>query len=183
MRTIIRELPSRSSFLKGRFTVEIGYPWLTYGAIMAIERLLSPEHNVLESGSGGSTIFFSRRCKSVKTYETNPEWGEKVRSTLPNPSNVILVCGEPKELISMVKEEPNEFYDWVIVDSADLGDCYLFRGAMMDEFIPKLKKGGFMVVDNYWRGKLKTFDYSGWNVYTFDDFDWNGMGTRVCVKL
>lgn len=182
MKTIINELPNRSNFLRGRYTIDIGYPWFSYGAIMAIEEQVKPEHNVLELGSGGSTIFFSRRCKSVRSYETDPLFEEKVKLALSNPSNVSLICGDMKVLTGAIKKEPDGYYDWLIVDLAPIGRRYKFRFKMMIESIPKLKTGGFMVVDNYDENYLNTFDYSGWKVYTFDDFRYGGMGTKICIK-
>ena len=120
-----------------------------FDTFMAIEELIKPDHNVLELGSGGSTIFFSRRCKSVKSYETTPIWEEKVRSALPNPSNVVLFCGKESAITRSIRREPDGYYDWLIVDSAPIGRTFGFRFRMMGRSIPKLKIGGFMVVDNY----------------------------------
>lgn len=149
---------------------------------MAIEEQVKPEHNILELGSGGSTIFFSRRCKSVRSYETNPLFEEEVKLALPNPSNVSLICGDAEKLTNAILKEPDGYYDWLIVDLAPIGRSFRFRFKMMIESIPKLKVGGFMVVDNYDSNPLNTFDYSGWKVYTFDDFRYGGMGTRICIK-
>ncbi len=183
MNTIINRMPDREDFLCGKYTIETPYPWLTYGAIMTIELLVKPEHMVLESGCGGSTIFFSERCKSVRSFETDWRWSKRVRSLLSPDSNITLICGEPEEILPLAGREPDDHYDWIVVDSADFGDLYAFRRSMMDTFAPKLKKGGFMVVDNYDRGHLKTFDYTGWDVYTFDDPKYVGRGTRICIKL
>jgi hypothetical protein len=185
MRTILRKMPNRSSYCRGKYTIEIGYPWISLGAILDVERYLRPEHTVLEQGSGGSTIFFSRRCKKVKSYEANPEWADKVRNVLPQPSNVDLVCGNVDELLESVRKEPNEYYDWLLVD---IGVSYDFRLNMMKEGIPKLKKCGYMIVDNYTE---INFDYSGWDVYTFDMITgkrWGRKhihlgGTKICIKL
>lgn len=179
MRTIISSLPDRGDFLRGNYSVEIGYPWLTCGSIMAIEGMLKPEHNVLELGSGGSTIFWSERCNSVRTYELDKGWMEKVKVKLPEPSNVTMICGEPKALVRNIRREPNEYYDWLL---ADTGPSYWFRFKLMIESIPKLKKGGFLVMDNYSKRFMNRFDYTGWDVYTFDDPQWVGKGTRICVK-
>jgi len=154
---------------------------------MAAERQANIEHNVLELGSGGSTIFFSRRCKSVKSYESNPEWENKVRSAIPEPSNVTFVLGNEETLVEAIRKEPDEYYDWLIadIDSGGVGDKghgYEFRLKMMHESVSKLKSGGYMVVDNYEERHLMTFDYKGWDVYTFDDMGYHGRGTRICVK-
>ena len=179
MKTIISLLPNRGNFRSGKYTIEIGYPWLSYGAIIGIEIGLKPEHNVLELGCGGSTIFFSRRCNTVKSYDISPEWVERVRGALPNPSNVSFVCGEHEALIESIRKEPDEYYDWLL---SDIGSDYRFRLRVMNESIPKLKKGGFMIVDNYEERRLRTFDYTGWDVYRFDDFGHHFTGTMICVK-
>lgn len=188
METIISHLPNRVNYMHGRYTIEIGYPWFTYGAIIAMEMQLKPEHNILELGSGGSTIFFSRRCKHVKSYETNIMFKDKVNSALPSPSNVVIICGDGETLIKSLKEEPEEYYDWLLVDTAHkrkkIKNMFRLRYSMMIEGIPKLKKGGFMVVDNYAAVGMNIFDYTNWDVYTFDDFMSNyvGRGTRICQK-
>ncbi len=176
MKTIISQLPNRRNYMRGRFTVEIGYPWITLGAIMEVERQANIEHNVLELGSGGSTIFFSRRCKSVKSYETVPKWAEKVRSALPQNSNATLIFGNEEELLNAVKKEPDNYYDWLI---ADQGNSYEFRLRMMNESVSKLKSGGFMIVDNY---DFMKFDYTGWKIHTYDYIGYHGKGTRICIK-
>jgi len=189
-RTIIRDIPNRINFLFGKYTVEIGYPWFSYGAIIAIEELVKRDHKVLELGSGGSTIFFSRRCNSVKSYETKPEWEKKVMSALPNSSNVTMICGYGEPLLESLRKEPNEYYDWLIVDLAHskgrmatkTRNRFRLRYLTMLEGIPKLKTGGYMVVDNYAEDNLNTFDYTGWDVYTFDDLRYSGRGTKICIK-
>lgn len=179
MRTIISQLPNRRNHLRGRYTVEIGYPWLSYGAIIAIEGGARPEHNILELGCGGSTIFWSKRCKSVRSYDVDSKWVEKVLTALPASHNVTFVCGNNEALINAIKDEPNEYYDWVL---SDIGRTYEFRLAIQKEAVPKLKRGGYLIVDNYEEKSLMKFDYTGWDVYTFDDLDHHGRGTRICIK-
>lgn len=179
METIISQISNRRNFLKGLDTIEVGYPWLTYGAIMAIELLVKPTDNVLELGCGGSTIFWSKKCKTVKTYDPEPEWVQKVKNKLSEPSNVTWVVGNAETLIDSVKKEPNEYYDWLLVD---ISNSYRFRLRMANESVPKLKKGGFLVIDNYAARFIHRFDYTHWNVYTFDDMTYYGRGTRIAIK-
>jgi len=179
MKTIISSLPNRTNFHRGYYTIEVGYPWLSYGAVIAIEQNLKPTHNVLEFGCGGSTIFFSKRCNTVRSYDGNPGWVEKVRSALPNPSNVSFVCGEHEALVESIRKEPDGYYDWLL---SDIGNDYKFRLRVMNESIPKLKKGGYMIVDNYQANYISGFDYTGWDVYRFDDFGHHFNGTIICVK-
>lgn len=180
MKTIISAMPNMAKYYRGRDTVEIGYPWLSYGAIISMEQLLKPEHNVLELGCGGSTIFFSRRCNSVRSYDLNEKWVEKVRIALPNPSNVSFVCGNEEILIESIRKEPDEYYDWFL---SDLGGNYEIRYRVMKEAIPKLKKGMYMIVDNYESDPLPSFDYTGWDTYRFDIIGHHEKGTLIGIKL
>lgn len=179
MRTIIRQLPSRRDFLRGRYTLEIGYPWLTYGAIMALEGILKPDFKVLEFGCGGSTLFWSRRCGSVKSLDLSADWVERVRRALPADSNVELVCGDRYELAKVVRNTPDGYYDLALVD---IGPHCRDRLMMARECGSKIRVGGYLVVDNYDSRFIRRFDYSGWDVYVFDDMTYAGRGTKIGVK-
>ena len=182
MKSIITQMPDKYNFYKGRFTVEIGYPWLSYGAIISMEQLLKPDHKVLEFGCGGSTIFFSRRCNSVKSYDCNKEWVEKTKAGLNGLDNVSLVC------------EPDEHYDWLLSDigfvesptahilKGQWKQVFNLRFRIMKEAVPKLKKGMFMIVDQYEQPPLPEFDYTGWDTYKFDIIGHHFKGTLIGVK-
>ena len=62
--------------------LDIELPWISLKAIRFLERFLTPEMTVLEYGSGGSTIFFARRCKRVISIEDDPVWLAAVRQRL-----------------------------------------------------------------------------------------------------
>ncbi len=177
MRTIISKMPRRTNFLHGKHATDIGYPWITYGAIMALERIVTPDFNILEVGSGGSTIFFSERCKTIKSLENRQEWVNRVRVRLPEPSNATLICGSMKELLEIVKAEPPDYYDLVMVDTNPKD------GVIYEEVSRKVRKKGYLVLDNYGVPEYSKFNYKGWDVYNFDDFDFLGRGTRISIKL
>ena len=61
--------------------------WL--GAIYELDILLCPSDCVLEFGSGGSTLFFARRCHEVYSYETDIDWHNSVRDILNRDTGVI----------------------------------------------------------------------------------------------
>lgn len=182
MKTIVTQIPDYHTFLKGKKTLEIGYPWLTFGAIMALEKILRDSRgsfDVLELGSGGSTLFFSERCRSVWSIEDDPEWAEMVNDRLVR-NNVNITCARKNKLIRKIQAAPNESFDLILVDSCSGGETYLHRKRMYDAALPKLKVGGWLVVDNYGRMKI---DYSGFDVYTFDMLRYSGRGTRLCKNI
>ena len=58
----------------GSSPVKAGLPWMTYNAIFFLNKALSGKKSVLETGSGGSTIFFLERCQSLTTMEHDENW-------------------------------------------------------------------------------------------------------------
>ena len=143
---------------------------------MALEEVITPEFNVLEFGAGGSTIFFSHRCKSVKTYEWSPEWVDKVKEHLPNPSNVILICKGIMDTLESLKDEPKDYFDVILVDN---GPDYRCRLRVLNVIPSYLKAGGYLVVDNYSQRHIKNFSVQDWWVYIFDDIQYHGSGTKI----
>jgi len=181
MRTIITKLPrDRRRVFRGMHTVDIGYPWIAFGAIIELEYICNKEMKVLEVGAGGSTLFFSRRCNSVKSFELNPVWADKVKEKLNGESNVDLILLTMKESLEAIKSEPDESYDIVMVDSYE--NEPIKRLEISNIVVPKLKVGGYFIIDNYMAQDMDKFDYSNFDVYTFDIIGKWWMGTKICVK-
>jgi hypothetical protein len=179
MKTIISELPERDDFIHGRNSLEIGYPWLAPGSILMLEMIVKPEFKVLELGLGGSTIFWAKNCNSVKTLETKDYWVADAKPKLDQFKNVEIHLGDRNKLLEIISELPDEYYDIVSADSCPVDTDRL---TMANAVASKVKKGGWLVIDNYWEWGMEKFEYSKWNVYTYDDFNWSGKGTRVCQK-
>lgn len=179
MKTIVTDIPDYRTFYTGKRTLELGYPWLTFGAIMAIEQILRSGKDyfrILEMGSGGSTIFFSKRCKYLLSLEHDLNWASAVG--LFSMPNVKQICDSIPGLLKIIQEQKDGDFDLILADG---GSSYRERKMLMDAAIPKLKKGGWLVIDNY---MLCPMDYTtGWDVYTFDMFRYSGRGTRLCKKL
>lgn len=181
MKTIVRSLPRRSKFLRGNDSLIVGYPWLTYGAIMALEEIVKPDFAVLELGCGGSTVFWARRCGLVWSFETNKEWAEKTQEAIRDYPNAAVVYGP----INIQHEWADNSFDIVLIDHKDYTRRRTDRLPLALVAIPKLKVGGWLVVDNYAAFGMDKFDYANpmWDVYTFDDVRWKGRGTRLCKRL
>jgi predicted O-methyltransferase YrrM len=81
---LIADPASIPTYLTTRKSVplDVGLPWISLKAIRFLERFLTPKMTVLEYGSGGSTIFFARRCKRVIAIEDDPVWLGAVRQRL-----------------------------------------------------------------------------------------------------
>lgn len=72
-------------------------PWLSAECIGFLDRLLGGHEHVFEYGSGGSTLFFAGRARSVVSVEHSRGWHARVRRELREQGrhNVLLRCIPP----------------------------------------------------------------------------------------
>lgn len=178
MLTIISDIPSRKAFLNGEGTLEIGYPWLTFGAIIALEGLVNKSMKVLEFGSGGSTLFWANNCKIVKSFETNKDWYKAVETKVKPYNNVELIHANETQILEALKKEPENFYDIVLIDPHPKDANRLLLANIAKS---KVKSGGNFIIDNYLKFGMEKFSFpNNWEIYTFDDFRYSGRGTKIC---
>lgn len=156
--------------LSGRNTLKFGIPWLTPNSILELEKFLKPEHAVLEFGSGGSTLFFSRKCHRVVSYESNAGWYQKMKGRVGNNVEMSMNLKQ-----CLAAKGP---FDVVLVDS---------HGPTTDRIkisiasLFKVSPGGRFVLDNYSRYNLSFLN--GWLIRRYDFPGWDGKGTLIASKL
>jgi hypothetical protein len=163
---LIRWYPHwRSSLKNKRSPLNDELPWMTYRAIDWLNNHLKKGMNVFEWGSGGSTAFFARRAKHVYTVEHDLLWYQEVIGTLEKKAydnvSITLVesvqceniknwytTSDPKyknhsfeQYIRVIDTYPDGTFDIVIVDGRARPGC-------MKHAIPKIKVGGYLLLDN-----------------------------------
>jgi hypothetical protein len=157
--------------------LDLELPWITLLARDYIEQYMrnKPKQavKVLEYGSGGSSLFFLKHAAEVVSVEHSEEWFNKVRNYIElrkikgwngqlikpelrdnttdalNPSNPLhyFSCDENfanftfKAYSSYIDSFPNNYFDIVLVDGRS-------RPACLRHSMPKIKKGGLLVLDN-----------------------------------
>ncbi len=197
--SILHDLPRYDRFLGGKGTLAIGYPWLSVGAILALEghifRGAEPSEapkRVLELGSGGSTVFFAQRAESVLSIETDPTWAPATRAELEKRDLMgkvsLRLCSNP-ESEQLVGAERHGSFDLLLVDHA-ADHTVVGRGArrafsrlpLALVALPKLASTGWLVVDNYATHGMESFDYTGWETWVFDDMRYSGRGTLIARR-
>lgn len=187
MKTILNSIQSREDFFKGVNVLESKCAWLTFGAIMALEYVLTEDMAVLELGSGGSTLFFADRCRIVISIETDEKWEKRMQKKITEGyNNVAVYYHTENTAIEMVNVMSDELYDVVLIDTGWIdGEVRKSpdRLKLALAVAPKVKKGGYLILDNYQKYGLSKFPTAGWEVYTFDDFRYSGKGTRILKKL
>ena len=142
---------------------------MTFQALAFIESLLTPEFTVFEYGSGGSTIFYSKRVRHVISVEHDTNWFSLVRSALAEervsncdcclipPQHTAKPSGSSEDpeaycssdqlyadysfynYVTSIDSFPDQFFDLVSVD----GRARPYRVFHADR---KVKIGGYLVL-------------------------------------
>ena len=92
----LREQGWFRSFVEGRAIDAHGepVPWMNYAVIDFLKERLRPEMNLLEFGSGGSTLFFAKRCARVGSREADRNWYERLRKEVPDNVELFWRAGD-----------------------------------------------------------------------------------------
>ena len=179
-------------------------PWMVYEAIDWLESFLSAEMQVFEWGSGGSTIFFSKRVQSVVTIEHDTKWYSAVNRQLrlSNTRNVRLVLCNPEEsktregayastdeaykglsfrrYVEAIEIYPDGFFDLVVVDGRARASC-------LSHAWVKIRPGGYLLLDNsdrseYQRAKEPLSDWEEQKFYGPGPYNYYSWQTTVWEK-
>ena len=62
--------------------IDLGMPWFAYSAIDFLESFLKKQMKVFEWCTGGSSVFFAKRCESVYSIENSKQWYCFIQSKL-----------------------------------------------------------------------------------------------------
>jgi hypothetical protein len=151
-------------------SVEAKLPWISFPVIDFLNANLNSNSKVFEYGGGGSTLFFLERAKEVVTVEHNKEWFEILSSSINANSKWKPLFIEPesatnfddkhfadpdayfstekdfvnknfKKYASAIDTYSDGYFDVVLVDGRVRPSC-------MKHGIPKVKKGGYLILDN-----------------------------------
>jgi SAM-dependent methyltransferase len=146
------------NLLNGRLPLDMEIPWFSYAAIDFLQDYLMAHMSVCEYGSGGSTLFFARRVRSVVAIEDNPHWCERVKEKLrhqglPNVT-VKLAPFDAKnptgfETSSYLHAIPDQKFDVIVVDGTE--EWIPVRPTCFHHAENFVKPGGIIVVDDSWR--------------------------------
>ena len=152
--------------------LRLGLPWISFGAIDALEQSLGRDIRAFEFGSGGSTIFLAERCRSLTSVEHDPEWADATSAELARRAieNVTLVRAPvPAVRYEQISGrwtaacDADEFarsgylaayegrYDIVFIDGAeDFGLARKWRSMCFRRVEPDMAPGGMIVLDDSW---------------------------------
>lgn len=162
----------RWSYLVDKSPLNAKQPWLTFKAIDFISSNIKETDRVFEYGGGGSTLYFLSKVKEVVTVEHDHGWFDMLKTKIEVadaarwngqlilPENVAgkinLDKSQPTDYYSeasifqhntfkaystFISQFKDEYFDLVLIDGRARTSC-LYHS------IPKVKIGGFLVLDN-----------------------------------
>jgi hypothetical protein len=114
-------------------------PWISYDAQRVIAAFLGPDREVLEFGSGMSTMWFARKAGHVVSIEDDEAWHAAVGERLRAFGNIDYRFSADRP--SYVALAPDKAYDLIMIDGSWREDCAEFA-------IRHLKPGGMIYLDN-----------------------------------
>lgn len=140
-----------------RDALELGLPWLTFGAIDWLDRNLHLGMTAFEYGSGGSTVFMAPKVGALTSIEHDPTWFSRVRE---RAACVELVEGERgpiregygttergltdlsfERYARAIDRFPERSLDLVLIDGPA-------RHACVRHALPKITGGGYVLFDD-----------------------------------
>jgi precorrin-6B methylase 2 len=91
-------------------------PWLTYSAIVALDRAMTGNESVFEYGAGYSTLWFAARARRVISVEGSAEWVKRLREQLPDHVELHAVPHDQAEAYLACIEVAGRSLDVILVD-------------------------------------------------------------------
>jgi len=168
--------------------------WMTFGATEFLKKISDNNMHLFEYGSGGSTMFWSRRVKHIISVEHDKSWYDKMKKEFAdlNIDNVEYFFIEaepdanfsgknfqnPSDYISSDKNYSGKSFEKYVKSIDKYPDSSFdliivdgrARPSCIQHAIRKLKTRGYLVVDNsereYYLSPFK-FDKQSWKIWKF----------------
>lgn len=115
-------------------------PWFTYSAIDFLRERLTKNLNVLEFGSGNSTLFFAERVKKVTSIEHDNTWFQSIIKKKISNIEIKHVSSESAEDYLQPLSAFGKF-EVIIIDA-------LFRNECIKASLKHLSEAGIVILDD-----------------------------------
>ena len=116
-------------------------PWVTYSFIDFISGRLTNSMDIFEYGSGNSTLWYSKKVKSVTSVEHDSEWYEKIKNSMPDNVTIYHENLVYNEAYCHFSSTLNKHFDVIIIDGRDRVNC-------IKNVLNSLKENGIIVLDD-----------------------------------
>jgi predicted O-methyltransferase YrrM len=131
-----------------------GRPWMHPKEVELINKFLGKDKIMLEWGSGGSTIYFSKRVKKLYSIEHNKEYCNKLNGLTPKNTN--LYCIPPNKTIDIIDSDFSSYENYITKtnDFKEKFDVILIDGRARVECAKQslklIKENGVVLIHDFW---------------------------------
>ena len=171
--------------------ISASLPWMPYSTILKLNCIIKRDFDILETGSGGSSLFYLHRCNNLTSLEHDKKWLKELEKNISLTSfkkrwTVVLkpLNGKSKNespYLQFLRQQENESFDLISVDGR-------LRSESLKIVSHKVKKGGYLLLDNSDRNEYKEgiefIDNLGWSKQEFYGFcyslEWDSKSTMWC---
>ena len=116
-------------------------PWMSYDMVEFLDEKLNKNLSLFEYGVGYSTMYFSKRVKSVKSIEHHSQWFNDISSSLEHMENVKIELVELENgYEEAIKKEQGKF-DIILIDGRKRATCAI-------NSFDKLSDSGVLILDD-----------------------------------
>lgn len=150
--------PYLTNYISPKAPVDLELPWFAYSVIQFLDETVRSKMLVYEYGSGGSTLYFARRCARVVSIEDDLDWHDRVSRIIHDRriANVDLrFCATDLTSVEAFRASsyadclPEEPADIIVVDGSEL--TVQVRPLCFEIAETRVKSGGMIIVDDSWR--------------------------------
>lgn len=171
-------------------------PWLVFSFTRWLSSRIDSRMDIFEWGSGGSTLFFAEKAKSIISVEYNSNWAEKIKNQAfrEKYNNVSLIFMPPdnfreggyggnQDVEVYSPESKSLFIGKIFIEYAKtilnypdssfdiiLVDGEARKGCLIHS-MPKIKKGGMIILDDsecaIYKEVIEMFKSPEWKVLSF----------------
>ena len=128
-------------------------PWMNYAILDFFEEKLNKNQTLFEYGLGFSTLYFSKRVKSVNSVEHDKTWFEDINASLRDNDNVKIELVELENGYEKAVANTGNKYDIILVDGRNRVQCAI-------NALDSLSDNGVLILDDSQRPKYQgAFDF------------------------
>lgn len=146
------------SLIGRRQPVELGLPWFSFASIEYLKRRNLRHSVVFEFGSGGTTLFFARRCREVIAVESDAVWADRVSRAIDAEGlRNVTVRLEGSDFASIERHRQSSLLQTFCEYEPDIVVIDHFEGDVqtrVETFLfvqSRVKSGAMVIVDDAWR--------------------------------
>ncbi len=148
-------------------------PWYTFPAIEYLSQFDFSNFEILEFGSGYSTVFWAKRCKKIISVEHRSEWLNIVKDFISDGTTELILQDENN--YTQICNTADKKFDLIVIDGIRRPEC-------AREIAKCLKpETGIVVLDNsdwypetskYLRNELNLFEIDFFGFGPINNYTW-----------